>query len=729
MNRTPSHLWADRSGTTASDPVEVRPDLVVRCHRRRRGPYTGGGELLRRAVPELLAVRPDLVTFRATEIDAMAPDLGPLIPRPPQTLTNTASPEERTRFYAVGRTQRLAHGATELLTDWARLCHPHGTLIEIAELDGADPTDQELVATMLRRCDPAVLTLLVTTGSFDPGLTRALVAHARRVTVPERPMPKRLEPADTIARDLAQSYIDADGLQCSASAERAYLDLSPTERSRRHTARADQLAGLGDPALARGAICYHRELGLEPSTVGAKTLHDAVDSCFELGYYEAAMDFAERGRRLVSEPEDPKLWCAFTHKIGACLSYLGRGGEALPYLAALRRASINPIVQMSCCYMTAMLFTRLLPKEQHDEDLALQCVNTAIAFADTSNEPKDRVFFGAFMRNARALVDLHRGDVEGALGQVNRAIEITDAALAPDEHRLHRSVLRYNRAQVLSSMGDHQGSLADYDEAIRRDPDYGDYYFDRAAVHRSAGNVEQALADYATAIQLTPPFYEAHYNRADLLRDLGAYEEALADLDYALELEPTHVESLLSRADMSLEAGHIERARVDIESGLEIAPEHAHLRSAYALLLAETGDVAGALVEYAAALAADPGLVAALANRAVLLYGEGRLVEAVADLDRALAVDDQPELRLNRAIALQDLDEHARALADLDAVLAADSPEAAEATRRRDASLFALGETDGAAAGRRGSLTFAGSASPQRAGVAGEARLAPAGRG
>ena len=87
---------------------------------------------------------------------------------------------------------------------------------------------------------------------------------------------------------------------------------------------------------------------------------------------------------------------------------------------------------------------------------------------------------------------------------------------------------------------------------------------------------------------------------------------------------------------------------------------------------------------------ADPGLAAAWANRAVLAYSLGRTAAAVDDLDHAIDLAAEPGLRMNRAIALQDLGEHQRALADLDAVLAAggaDGPDGPELLYRRGVSL------------------------------------------
>jgi tetratricopeptide (TPR) repeat protein len=655
------HAWVmDPAAAKADDELPLpEPDVEVRCHRRRRGPYSGGSELLRQIVPELTERHSDLLARRATEIIALAPDLTPLIPRAPQTLTNLASFAERTRFYGAARTMRISHGVAELLMEWARLRRPGGVTVAFRELDDADPTDHELVSVLLRRCDPSVLTVLAEvsvtlpagSGGIKATLHEALGRYAHRAAklAVAGPQPSACD-------DLAQLYIDSDGTSKDPALLGAYADLPPDERARRHSARAVALTASDQPAARLGAIPYHLEQGTDPVGAGAEAIHEAAIKCFELGYYEATMELAMRGRKLVTPAGQPKFYQSFTHKVGACLSYLDQGEAAIGYFAELRRNSTDIVIHMNSSYQLAMLYTRHLPKYAHDEDEALGCINNAIVIADHNPDPKKRIFFGAFMRNGRALVEVHRGNLDGGLTLVNEAIDLMDTALGEHEHALHRSVLLHNRAQVFAALKDNDAALRDFDDLIALDPDYADYYFERATALRAVGKYDQALADYATAIELNVPFHEAHHNRADLLRELGDDNGALRDLDYALELEPNQLDSLVNRTDLLLERGEMERARADIEAGLREDPKNARLLAAQGSVLADAGDLEAAYHSYTAALDSAPDLVAAWANRAVLLYSADRIAEAVDDLDRALALaPDDPSLQANRAIALQDL--------------------------------------------------------------------------
>ncbi|MDV9174335.1 tetratricopeptide repeat protein [Streptomyces sp. W16] len=703
---SPRHHWAvPGTGVPPGDTLQPQPepDLVLRCHRRLRGPYTGGGALLRVVVPELVEHHADLVEAKAIEIISLAPDLTPLVPIAPQTLTSLASRAERTRFYSVARTLRLAHGVAELLMDWARLMRPEGVVVEFRELDDADPTDRELVGVLLRRCDPEVLTLVTETeGVTDDELGRAVHTYANRVARPTQAAP-------TLPADPAQAFIDSDGTSKDPALERAYAALPADERAHRHTARAARVAALAEPGTSQGAHLYHLERGTDSAAAG-KAFVEATEACFDAGFYEAALDIAYRGRLLFGS-ERPKAYWNLTNKVGACLSYLRRGEKGFSYFAELRAGSTEPEIHMNSCYMMAMLYTRHLPKGMHDETRAMEWVNTAIAFADWNPDPHRRVFVGAFMRNARALVEMHRGELGDALALVNEAIAMTDADLGPDEQLLHRSVLRYNRAQILAALGDHTGSLQDYDVVISRDPDYGDYYFERGGERRAAGQFAAALEDYAEAVRLSPPFHEAHFNRADLLRELGDEEGALRDLDYAAVLDPSHVDTFVNRADLLMELGLTDQARADIDAGLALDPENPNLLCARGTLLAEN-DEQGAFESFTAALQADPGYVAAWANRAVLVYSAGRLADAVDDLDHAVEIEDSAVLRANRAVALHDLGEHRRALADLDIAVPALADEDPDLLYRRGASRYALGDTDGAYADWRAHLAAYGHGDP-----------------
>ncbi len=121
-------LLIDPSGPAEVDGLAMyaaHPVLAVAdAHRRRRGPYTGGGDLLRQIVPALLPAHRDLLQAHDVEIRAVAPELREVLPGTRETLTSLASTEERTRFYPGAYTLRVAHGLADLLAELAAVLGP-----------------------------------------------------------------------------------------------------------------------------------------------------------------------------------------------------------------------------------------------------------------------------------------------------------------------------------------------------------------------------------------------------------------------------------------------------------------------------------------------------------------------------------------------------------------------------------------------------------------------------
>ncbi len=660
--------------STKSVPQPFTLDL--RSHRRLRGPYTAGGELLRHVVPELTEVDPDLVKPMATAVVAIAPDLEGGIPARPQTLTDLADGDERTRFYPVLRTRDLAYLVSELVRVWAATCHPDGVLLRFWELADADPTDTELVRMIQRRIDQAAV-LATDAGS------------------PFRPVGE-LRDADP-----AQGYIDADGTSRDPALRAAYDQLERRDRERRHGARAQLLIERAEPGLHLGAIPYHLERGEAPQEA-VTWLVEGQNQAFREGFYEAAVDLGRRGRALVSWPEDPKIHNYLTKRVIGGLTYLSHADEAMAVIGEHRLTTTETSEQMNDAYMMAMIYTRHLGPDRIDQDAALAWVNTALAIADAEQDPTKRAFYRAFMRNARALVVMHRGDLKASLALVEESIKIADDHLG-ERHELHRTVLLTNRARVLLALGHHDRALPAFDEVLTRDPEYDALYFERAVAHKAVGNLDAALRDLDRAIALGVAFTEAYYNRADILTDLGQEEQALASLTTLLDIDPEHIDARLNRAALLMGWGDLDAAAADLETGLAINPDSAELWSAQGLLRAEQGRADEALESYRAALQHKPELVQAYANRAVLHFSAGRVLDAVTDLDRAIQLDDAPELRVNRGIGRHELGDHPGAVADYSTALSLAELKSGEVDRaevlfRRGLSSHAAGDLGAARA-------------------------------
>ena len=89
--------------------------IRVDAHRRRFGPYSAAGSVVRAIVPTIDDVA--LVQRHDVEILTVAPTLAAGVTNERATLTSAARAEERTRFYPRARTRRVAHGLIDLLNE------------------------------------------------------------------------------------------------------------------------------------------------------------------------------------------------------------------------------------------------------------------------------------------------------------------------------------------------------------------------------------------------------------------------------------------------------------------------------------------------------------------------------------------------------------------------------------------------------------------------------------
>ncbi|GAA2773597.1 tetratricopeptide repeat protein [Kitasatospora cinereorecta] len=676
---------------SAREELELPPGLAtVSADRRLRGPYTAVGSLLRAIVPDALERCPEAVGRHDVEILSTAPELRGIVPATRETLTSLAVPKERTRYYSRLRTLRIAHGLVEFLTQYALALGAGPRTLVIEDLHRADPTDREFVAVLVRRMDPALLTVVANTaaepleesaGSKAEPLEPALAAHCRRVDAsgPETPLTET-------GAELAARYVREDGTTDDPHAARAYAELPVAERRALHDARRLELEALDERSLRLGAVLWHAEQGSDPAGLGADLLREASDYCCDMGFYDAVLEYGARGAALVTHETHPKHWWTFIAKPTTALAALELSDRILPYYEEARSVSTDAEIHLQCAYGTAMLYTRFLGDDRRDYRLARSWINTAIAFATQTPDPKERAFRTAFNRNGLALIEVREGRPEAALALLDACVARLDEVLDPGDHALHRSVLVYNRAQVHAGLGRHADAVADYTAVIAVDPNYAEYHFDRGIVLRRTGRLEAALADFEEAIRLSPPFPEAYYNRGDVRAELGDVKGAVRDFGYVIELDPSFIDAHLNRASLLAGLGELQAARRDVDAGLALSPAHPQLLAVSGQLRAAEGMAEEARAAYSAALDADPEFAQAWALRGEIAYETGDLAAAVADLEQAVRLSDDAGLRFNLAVAYHDAERHAEAVVLLDDVITETADPSAHLQRARSLS-------------------------------------------
>lgn len=690
-----AHRWCRGQ----AEPSPSGPALAsIDAHRRRRGPYSAAGELVRLLVPEALASWPDLVDAHDIEVRAVAPELAAVVPGRRETLTSTATPQERTRFYPAGRTLRLAHGLTEFVLAFLDLSAALPSALVVANADEADPTDLEWLAVMVRRVPAHRLRLVIGTRSdtVPEPLAEALALYAESETG-ERVPPSGPGP-DLAGPELAAAYVRGDCARDDPAGQAAYEALSAGERASLHDAWADALEASAEFSWRLGAVPFHRERGDDPAGAGAAALEAALEHCMLMGYYDAVISLGRRGLALRHWDDQPEACWLITTKLCTAFGALGRPDEAAELYDDACASTTHPSVHLQSAYGRAMLLTRFYDQPRQDHRRAKAAINTAIAISSLVPEAQRRAFNLTFNENGLALVEMHLGDLEESLRLVTEGLDRLDRDLDPHGQTLHRSVLLSNQAQLLVGLGRLDEGLGAYTRVIEADPHHSEYYFERAGLLRRLGRIDAAMADYAAAIHFSPPYPEPHYNRADLLLERGDVEGALAGFDYVLELDPAFADARVNRASLRYELGDVDGAAADVAAGLAHDPGQAHLWCLRGLLAQDDGRLADAGDAFDTALGLDPSLTAAWGNRAVVAFEMGAVAEALALFDGALALEDNPDIRSNRGRARQHAGHFDAAVADYDVVLAGelDGDTRAELLYQRDQCLLA--QSDGAEA-------------------------------
>ena len=695
MNEGARHVWitggtrAERSGPL----LEQRPDVAVDCHRRRFGPYTGVGSLLRALLPEL----GDRATAEAAkhrkEVLAVAPELSELLGSVQGNLTVTVPELERTRWFPASMTRRQSQGLIDLLRALAAPDGPGRPLtLALDSVHEADPTDLEFLTLALRRLDPARVRLVVGGAEADwpQELTAARESYTQQLLAADPGPAEPRQPGEPA--DAARAFVASDGTSDDPALIAGYAACDPALRASLHDERAKELTEHGLWSARFGALPWHRTHGSGPASEVMVAVTEAAAQCIGAAHYAGGLYLVEPLVQRTDPEQEPDAYYYVKLLVAQCLGALSRPEETEEVYWDLLSRTNRAKAHMSIYYALGIIYTRLYDPDHKDHRRARAFMNTAIEIAKLLPEPDDRAFHTVFMGNGKALVDMHLRNPQAALTLVENGIALLERELGPDQHRLHRSVLHHNRSQLLVGLARLDEAAAELDQVIDVDPMYPEYRFDRGNVRCRQGRPDQALLDYDDAARLGPPFPELFHNRGQARADSGDLSGAAADFGYVLDLEPDHLEGRLSLSALLLDTGDAAGAVRVAAEGIELAPDEARLHCSLGLALLELDQPERASAAFDRALELDPELTAARVNRAVADYQRGRFGPALNDLTTALQRDpDNPDLLYNRGFVHEALEQWEQAVADYGLALRAANADRSELLYRRGLSLAAAG--------------------------------------
>jgi tetratricopeptide (TPR) repeat protein len=646
--------------------------LNIDAHRNHRGPYTAAGALVRKLVACASASNPGLVGAHQLTLLSVSPEVRDYLPVRDEVAKWLAVSREG---YPRSWTLRLANGIADFLLSYLTSA---GSRFRVAfeNVDMADPVDREFMAVLLRRADPAQLAIRICSSSelLDSPLRPALQSHAVRMDLkPVTPdltaeiaavtaAVKRLSLAEL--RVIANVYVESNCTSDRLIAKHAYDALPDEERKALHMARATALEALNQDSLKLGAIPLH----YEHAFAGGASLLAASDRCMELAYYDAALDWALRGRRMLGS-HGGDAYSAFSRNILFSLLLLGRFDETEAVCAENLALSDDTGLLARTAYTKAILNARLYDVSRRDYHAARVWAGEALSFMERLPASETNAADIAFLRNTLALVEMRMGRPEIAHQLLSDSLDYL-AREAPHGHDAELTILLHNRARLQVAMNQPAEAIADLTTLLQHQPGNSPAYFDRAALYQRLGRYDDALRDYGAAIQWSPPYPEFYFSRARCLATLGRQADALADYDRVLVLAPSHVGALLDRANLLFRQGHLDAARIDIEAGLKFSPASARLLCLRGLLNLKNAQLDRAYESFTQAIQADPSLADAWANRATVLFRQGDLDNAVADLTHALHRREDPDCFYNRGRVFEAQEKWAEAIQDYSRALA-----------------------------------------------------------
>jgi tetratricopeptide (TPR) repeat protein len=637
----PFHLDNEPPSCTQSDE-----HLEINAHRNLRGPYTAAIEIVLRLLDHpSISVLENLFHRHQLTLLLVCPELAN---------SGRGSPEVRKWLTFSGegnpssRTLSLAHGLTDFILDCAvHLSSLAPLVLSIDNVDFADPLDQEFLAVLLRRAHPGQLKVKIRTSS-DRLHDQLLTAVQKFVSLkyPQSCQQDLLSSKNIPAIEqlsLAKEYVWSDCTSNNRSLKSSYTAMTDDDRRELHQERLAELQALGQTSFSLGAIPFHCEqAGDDPAPLLAASVH-----CMHGAFYEAALDWAVRGHRMLAPTDQTKLSNDLSRNILFSLMLLKRLDELETVCARILEQSKDPALLAHTTYAKAILGARLYEPSRRDYAAAQNWINKSMAFTEMLPPSETRAVNIAFLRNTMALVKMRTGDLDGALQLLSDSLQFM-ATEAPTKFESECAILLHNRARLHIKRNEVPKAIDDLTTLLGHQPGNYESYFDRGVLRQRSGRPDEALRDFDAAIEWSPPDPEAHFNRAQALLSLSRPDEALAGYTRVLDLQPSHVEALTDRARLFYIQGKLDDARSDVNAALLLSPASARLLCISGLLEMANQNLQQAYGLFTKAIEVDSSLPDAWANRATVLFKQDKFDQACLDLTRSLSLREDSATFYNR---------------------------------------------------------------------------------
>jgi len=372
-----------------------------------------------------------------------------------------------------------------------------------------------------------------------------------------------------------------------------------------------------------------------------------------LAYYDSALDWAYRGKRMIEPSPWGKLHSDFSRNILFCTLLLGRFSDVEQICEENLRLKQDPALLAHTTYARAILAARY-ETGKRDYEAARHWISSSLSFTAMLPPSDKKVVNTSILRNTLALVEMKQGKNLMAQKLLSEALDRI-ATEAPNKYAVESATFLHNRARLHSLANEQEDAIDDLTRLLNNQPGNSRAYFDRGLIYQQVGKLQEALLDYDSAIRWSPPYAEPYINRARIFALLAQTEEALKSYCRALELAPNLIDPLLDRACLLYEKGDVESARRDIETAVQLEVKNPRLLCLRGLLELQAGNLEGAYQDFSEAIAADKAIADFWANRAKVLFRLGKFNEALTDMNEAVKLRSDPAILYNRGRVLESL--------------------------------------------------------------------------
>jgi tetratricopeptide (TPR) repeat protein len=230
-------------------------------------------------------------------------------------------------------------------------------------------------------------------------------------------------------------------------------------------------------------------------------------------------------------------------------------------------------------------------------------------------------------------------------------------------------------------------------QALALDADHADSLHLMGLLSLLAKQPALAVEWFAQAIRRNPNVADYFFNLASALKQQERVDDAIKSLDRGMSLQPGYAEGWYVMGELLQRQMRLDEAIMSFDLALKVRPDYWEAANASGLLYFETKRYDEALARFSRSAEIDPSQAGAFNCMSRCSWGLRKFEDALAYGQKAIALaPDHPEINKNLGLLLQKLDRHEEALTWLDRSLAL-RPDFAPAMNDRSTSLFALRRT------------------------------------